>query len=174
MFYFWFCARTLEALVHVRKQLQLLWSDPLVDHLFSPILALTPATVELPSSKGTRSFQFLCYIILSWFCFQGKFRFSLFKRSASSISVGNSVLQTASRVCWMYNICVKALVQLSVDFLIGLGCHGSLVPKMWHFVWLIVGLNVDKLVQTISTDEASHPISPILTFACQVTQHLIV
>ena len=45
-------ARTLEALVHVRKQLQLLWSGPLIDHLFSPILALTPATIELPSSKG--------------------------------------------------------------------------------------------------------------------------
>lgn len=47
-----FFARTLEALVHVRKQLQLLWSSPLIDYLFSPVLALTPATIELPSSKG--------------------------------------------------------------------------------------------------------------------------
>ena len=73
----------------------------------------------------------------------------------------------------MYNLCVKALTQLSVDILIGLGCHGSLVPKMWHFIWLVVGLNVDKLVQTISTDGATHSISPVLLFACQVTQHLI-
>lgn len=49
-------ARTLEALVHVRKQLQLLWSGPLVDYLFSPVLALTPATIELPSSKGIMLF----------------------------------------------------------------------------------------------------------------------
>lgn len=41
-----------EALAHVRRQLQLLWSGQLVDHFFSPVLALTPAAVELPSSKG--------------------------------------------------------------------------------------------------------------------------
>jgi hypothetical protein len=76
----------------------------------------------------------------------------------------------ASQVCCMYNLCVKILTQLSIDFLIGLGCHGSLVPKMWHFIWLVLGLNVDKLVQTIET---THSISPVLTFSCQVTQHLI-
>ena len=73
----------------------------------------------------------------------------------------------------MYNLCVKVLTQLSIDFLIGLGCHGSLVPKMWHFIWLIVGLNVDKLVQSISTDGTTRSISPVLVFSCQVTQHLI-
>ena len=74
----------------------------------------------------------------------------------------------------MYNLCVKAMAQLSADFLIGLGCHGSLVPKMWHFVWLVVGLNVDKLVQTIGAEGSTNPISPILVFACQVTQRLLV
>ena len=48
--------RMFEALAHVRKQLQFLWSGQLVLNLFSQVLALTPAAVELPSSKGTYLF----------------------------------------------------------------------------------------------------------------------
>ena len=33
-----------------------------------------------------------------------------------------------------------------MDVLIGLGCNGALVSKMWHFLWLTLGLDVDKIV----------------------------
>ena len=106
--------------------------------------------------------------------FKGKFRLSLFKKSRDFISVSSSVLQDVSQVCSMYSQCVKSLTQITVDILIGLGCNGSLVPKLWHFIWLSVGLNVEKLVQTVNTHEGIHPFTQILIFACQVTQYLIV
>ena len=46
------CSRMFEALAHVRRQLQFLWSGELVDTLFAPVLALTPAAMESRSSKG--------------------------------------------------------------------------------------------------------------------------
>lgn len=91
-----------------------------------------------------------------------------------SISVSNSLVQQTSHVCWMYNLCVKCLTQLTVDVLIGLGCNGMFVPKLWHFVWLTMGLNAEKVVETINIDGGVHPFTQILTFACQVTQYLIV
>ncbi len=33
-----------------------------------------------------------------------------------------------------------------MDVLIGLGCNGALVSKMWHFLWLTLGLDVDKII----------------------------
>ena len=74
----------------------------------------------------------------------------------------------------MYNLCVKYLTQLTVDVLIGLGCNGMLVPKLWHFVWLTMGLSAEKLMDTIVANGGIHPFTQILTFACQVTQYLIV
>ena len=74
----------------------------------------------------------------------------------------------------MYNLCVKYLTQLTVDVLIGLGCNGMLVPKLWHFVWLTMGLNAEKLMDTIVANGGTHPFTQILTFACQVTQYLVV
>lgn len=44
--------RILSGLEHVKKQLQFLWSGPLVDHLFSPVFALTPAPVKSSGGKG--------------------------------------------------------------------------------------------------------------------------
>ena len=105
--------------------------------------------------------------------FKGKFRLSLFKKSRDMISLSSSVLQEVGQACYMYSLCVKSLTQLMVDILIGLGCNGSLVPKMWHFIWLTMGLNVETLVRTINTEEV-HPLTQILIFACQVTLYLIV
>ena len=47
--------RMLEAVPHVRKQLQCIWKSQFVSFLFAPVMALTPAVVELPSSKGRRN-----------------------------------------------------------------------------------------------------------------------
>jgi len=50
--YAYIFSRILNALENVKKQLQCLWNGPLVDHLFSPILALTPSPTQQPAGKG--------------------------------------------------------------------------------------------------------------------------
>ena len=78
----------------------------------------------------------------------GKIRFSLFKKASSSIKLNASVLEQAGKVCGLYNTCFSSLKEdVKTDVLIGLGCNGALVSKMWHFLWLSLGLDVEKIVR---------------------------
>jgi len=78
----------------------------------------------------------------------GKIRFSLFKKSSTSIKPHQDVLTQADQVCRLYDACFQSLKgDVKTDILIGLGCHGGLVSKMWHFLWLTLRLDVDKIVQ---------------------------
>ena len=75
-------------------------------------------------------------------------RFSLFKKSSNSIKPDQAVLSQANQVCRLYDACFQSLKgDVKTDILIGLGCHGNLVSKMWHFLWLTLKLDVDKIVQ---------------------------
>lgn len=55
-----------EALAHVRRQLQFLWSGELVDTLFAPVLAVTPVVVESQSSKGEDVVAFFILFIVEF------------------------------------------------------------------------------------------------------------
>lgn len=85
----------------------------------------------------------------------GKIRFSLFKKT-SSIKLNSGILEQASKVCGLYNTCFKSLKDdIKMDVLIGLGCNGALVSKMWHFLWLTLGLDVDKIVRAAGAAQAA-------------------
>ena len=75
-----------------------------------------------------------------------------------------------------------------MDVLIGLGCNGALVSKMWHFLWLTLGLDVEKIVRATKdsaggkgdsakggrSDGELDPIFSVLTLCCQTTLYRIV
>ena len=86
-----------------------------------------------------------------------------------------------------------------MDVLMGLGCNGTLISKMWHFLWLALGLDVDKILRAakaapppssggVAKSQAatsSHrasgveghgeldPVFSVLTLCCQATQYRI-
>ena len=131
----------------------------------------------------------------------GKIRFTLFKRNASSIKIDQTILEQAGKVCCLYNTCFNSLKdEIKMDILIGLGCNGALVSKMWHFLWLTLGLDVEKIVQATAialkssepsrkrsnpeigpnskrVNPESHPsrknngLFNVLTLCCQATQY---
>ena len=119
----------------------------------------------------------------------GKIRFSLFKRSSNSIKLDQSVLELTNKVCYLYDNCFRSLRdELKMDILIGLGCHGALVSKMWHFLWLTLGLNVEKIVQAAASVPPEKPASgctgglssssqeslfSLLNMCCQATQYCL-
>ena len=91
-----------------------------------------------------------------------------------------------------------------MDVLIGLGCNGALVSKMWHFLWLMLGLDVNKILQaakamptkgvakttaggastsskgsmaisgSAQADEGGSQLFCVLTLCCQATQYRLV
>lgn len=93
----------------------------------------------------------------------GKIRFSLFKKTdPGTIKLDKSVLSNTHKVCRLYDTCFKSLKdEVKMDVLIGLGCNGSLVSKMWHFLWLTLGLDVDKILR--AAKEAPPPASSVST-----------
>lgn len=72
----------------------------------------------------------------------------------------------------MYNQCLQTLTQTASDILVGLGCNEVLVSKMWYFVRGTLGLDADKVVQTLSSG-AVHSLGAVLTLFCQIAQYLI-
>lgn len=91
--------------------------------------------------------MFVVYCFFLPLSHTGKIRFSLFKRSSNSIKLDRSILENANKVCHLYDMCFRSLKdEVKTDILIGLGCHGALVSKMWHFLWLTLGLDVEKIV----------------------------
>lgn len=81
-----------------------------------------------------------------------------------------------------------------MDILIGLGCHGALVSKMWHYLWLTLGLDVEKIVLEAASAMAkvsrekpasggvggspsghkSEALFSMLNMCCQTTQYCLV
>ena len=133
--------------------------------------------------------------------FAGKIRFSLFKKTSGSIRLNQSVLDQANKVCRLYDSCFNSLKdEIKMDVLIGLGCNGALVSKMWHFLWLTLGLDVDKIVRAAAAakgggaaatskegDAAAvskgggaaaagnqDPLFSVITLCCQTTQFRLV
>ena len=96
------------------------------------------------------------FIALSLSPHTGKIRFSLFRRNTSSIKLDPAILEQANKVCHLYDTLFDSLRdEIKMDVLIGLGCNGALVSKMWHFLWLILGLDVDKIVQAAVSRKSS-------------------
>ena len=121
----------------------------------------------------------------------GKIRFSLFKKTSSTIKLNRSILDQAHKVCCLYDSCFNSLKdEIKMDVLIGLGCNGALVSKMWHFLWLTLGLDVDKIVRAAVAANGSgasadtkgggagtgehDPLFSVITLCCQMTQYRLV
>ncbi len=110
----------------------------------------------------------------------GKIRFSLFKKTSNSIRLNRGILEQAQKVCRLYDSCFRSLKdEVKMDVLIGLGCNGALVSKMWYFLWLTLGLDVDKIVRAAAAAKGGgatdqDPVFSVLTLCCQTTQYRLV
>lgn len=72
----------------------------------------------------------------------------------------------------MYNHCFESLKQISTDLIIGLGCSGTLVTKMWYFLRGVMGVNAIKVIHTMSS-EVQQSLGCVLALFCQITQYLL-
>ncbi len=102
---------------------------------------------------------------------KGKLSF-LPKKSTPTLHIDRTVLNQACSVCSMYNVCLETLTQMASDILVGLGCSGTLVTKLWYFLTGVVGLDVDRAVQRLGSKDGGE-LGSILTFFSQITQYLL-
>ena len=100
----------------------------------------------------------------------GKFIFT--KRAPPPLRIDKLTLDRVCGVCQMYNHCFESLKQISTDLIIGLGCSGTLVTKMWYFLRGVMGVNADKVIYTMSSEE-QQSLGCVLALFCQITQYLL-
>jgi len=102
----------------------------------------------------------------------GKSKFTISKRVLPQLKIEKAILDQICGVCQMYSHCLESLTQIASDLIIGLGCSGTLVAKMWHFLRGVMGTNVDKVIHIMSSGE-QHSVGCILALFCQIAQYLL-
>ena len=103
----------------------------------------------------------------------GKSKFSLLsKKTTPSLHIDKLLLEQACRVCLMYDCCLRTLTQIATDIQLGLGCNETLVCKMFYFVKGVLGLDADKILLRLSSENEGK-LGCLLTFFCQITQFLL-
>lgn len=161
-FMFGWCKDTVDRRIqdshpHIRRQLQFLWHRTLVETVFAPVLALTPAPVKDPAPSNTK----------------GKFSFSFKKTTVPPITLDRPTVHQLCRVCTMYNLCTNTLKQISTELLVGLSCHGMLVSKMWYLSRGVFQCEVERVLKSLTSDDEEGALWKVILLFCQVALYLI-
>ncbi|UYV76096.1 UBE3B [Cordylochernes scorpioides] len=150
------CGSLHECLTHVRRQLQFLWTEPILGVLFAPLEAEPSPPPAPPPSRN------------------------LFRRTRSSVplrfrKLGGPDTTQVALTCCLYQTLLATLTQIRLDILTGLSYHGTLLPGLWRFLCSLGPQGGLKafLDHVGVTSKTCSPECQMLTLFCDCATHLI-
>uniref|UniRef100_V5HB53 Ubiquitin-protein ligase E3B n=4 Tax=Ixodes ricinus TaxID=34613 RepID=V5HB53_IXORI len=164
-----------ESLVSVKQQLQLLWSGPLVQVLFSPLVDMlstadttgSQADATVPSSPAGSASNLLKKALER--ASSGRTCSVQYRR------LGGPETTTVALTCALFETALSSLTQLRLDILTGLCYQDLVLAHLWKLVRSLgPGHGVKAFLDLLAlTTKASSPEFMILVLFCDCATHLI-
>ncbi|XP_042146688.1 ubiquitin-protein ligase E3B isoform X2 [Ixodes scapularis] len=164
-----------ESLVSVKQQLQLLWSGPLVQVLFSPLVDVlstadttgSQADATVPSSPAGSASNLLKKALER--ASSGRTCSVQYRR------LGGPETTTVALTCALFETALSSLTQLRLDILTGLCYQDLVLAHLWKLVRSLgPGHGVKAFLDLLAlTTKASSPEFMILVLFCDCATHLI-
>ncbi|XP_054713011.1 ubiquitin-protein ligase E3B-like [Uloborus diversus] len=167
-----------ESLSLVKKQIQLLWSGPMITAIFSH---LVDSVLAAPQPSSPTSNQTVTSPVQS-----SPFKTSIFKKALEKASssrlatvrykrLGSPETTLVALTCNLYETALATLTQMKLDILTGLCYQDMVLPNLWKFISSLGPGNglkafLDHLAVTTKT---CSPEFQILVLFCDCATHLI-
>ena len=104
---------------------------------------------------------------------KGKLSFSFKKTAVPPLSLDKPSVHQTCLTCSMYNLCASTLKQMATEILVGLGCQGTLVSKLWCLTRGVFQCEVERVFKSLVAEDQVGALWKVLLLFCQAALYLI-